>query len=482
MKLGEFFIKLGVKGDVKKLDEAIRKMEAAKAQDKMRLQFKEKIVRINKLISKATKQEHVDRLKNIKAQLTENYANDLKLRKMKEQRKELLNQKNGWGNLVKGAMKYSAVIAGAIGLMDRLGNSVLKANQNYMNFSRQTGISIRDLNKMIGLARLSGMNLPAEQVIGDITNLQQKIFRLSRFGEGSGIFAQLGMNPIGLDADKFIDSLRQRFKSIADPAAKTYVLDSLGLSREWLNVLELSDKEYQDIVVQSRKLQLSEKERKELAKYTLIQQKNNAQWELAKQKAIMAFLPLITQVTEKASGLALKISELLGNDKIVAVARDFAFLLGIAALHSARIAKNLIGAAIGGIGANLGIGKAAATAGTAIGFGSLGGKAVAKAGARAGLGIGAKALAGAGSIATPLGWLLLATTAVDIYNLIKTWWSDEENKTGEESDLPLPEMPQYAQSVSSSMVNNFYNNPAPQQQITDELSAYVNAYLKGAKK
>ena len=86
------------------------------------------------------------------------------------------------------------------------------------------------------------------------------------------------MNPMGMNSDQFIKALRNRFRGLSG-VQKSYALDELGLSREWLTVLELSDDAYSDIVEQSKKLQLTEKERKQLAKYTFIQQQNNMRFQ-----------------------------------------------------------------------------------------------------------------------------------------------------------------------------------------------------------
>ena len=208
MKLGEFFIQLGVKGDTKKLDEAISKMEKAQAKEKTQLQFKEKILRINKLIAKATKAEQVERLKNIKAQIRDNYVNKVRLDNIKTQSSALKAQQAQWAGMLKGVTAFVAGVTAAVIAVDRLANSTLKANQLYTNFSRQTGIPIKNLNKMIGLGRLSGMNMTAEQVASDLGNLQQKIFGLAR-GEDGSAFAQIGINPMGMKSDQFITLLRK---------------------------------------------------------------------------------------------------------------------------------------------------------------------------------------------------------------------------------------------------------------------------------
>lgn len=464
MKIADFFVNIGVKGDTKKLDETIKKLESAKAQEKMRTQFKEKIVKLNKLISQATTEEQRTRLKNLKLAERDNYVNNFKLKKLKEQRAALVEQNAQWSGLVKGVTLFVTGVATAITVMDKLGNSVLKTNQLYTNFSKQTGISITNLNRMAGVAKLSGMNLPVEQVAGDLNSLQQRIFKLALTGEGSGIFAQLGMNPLGMNSDQFINALRSRFKGLNE-VQKSYVLDNLGLSREWLNVLELGDKEYSEIVAQASKLQLSEDERKKLAEYTLMQQKSNMRFELAKQKLLIAAMPLMTKLVELASKIAEAFAESF-DDKKLAVVRDFVALLGLAALHALNIKKHILGA-LGFIGAGLGIGAGAGVAKTA-------GKAAA--------GVGLKTVGKAAfGVSNPLGWLMLAWTAVDIFNLLKQWFTKDTEADTNEPPVDTQQWA-YNQSVSSNMVNHFYNNPVPQQQITTELDLYYQRYLKDAKK
>ncbi|MBQ2175354.1 MAG: hypothetical protein II453_09905 [Alphaproteobacteria bacterium] len=446
MKIADFFINIGTQGDTKELDKAIKKMDEAQAKEKARAQFKEKIVRINRLIEKATKAEQVERLKSIKNQIKDNYVNDIKLKRLKAQSASIKEQNAQWIGLVKGVTAFVTGVTTAVFMMDRLSNSVLKTNQLYTNFSKQTGISIGNLNRMAGLAKLSGMNLPVEQVASDLNSLQQKIFRLGLTGEGSGIFAQLGMNPIGMNSDDFITSLRQRFKGLNE-VQKSYVLDQLGLSREWLNVLDLSDDVYSNLIKESKKLQLSEYERKEIAKYTLIQQQNNMRFELAKQKLLVALLPIMTKLTEAASKFAMAFS----NDKGVSIMRDLAFWLGIAAMRAGVLRK-------------------------ALGF-LTGAGLMAKTGAK----IGAKAALGGSNAWNPVGWGLLIWTAVDIFQLLKQWFTKDTEADDNEAPTDIPPGLQYA-TVSSNIANHFYNNPAPQQAITSELDWYVSRYISGAKK
>ena len=273
MNIGEFIIKIGTQGNTKGLDDAIKKM--SEAEKKTRKQIK-----LMRDLNKATSDQEKELIKKNAAQQDELEG----LKAVKSQQDELTNS-------MKSSMMTSIKFIGAIGatvtMLDRLGNSLLKSNQMYITFEKQTGLGIGRLNRMAGLAQLSGMGLSPEQVAGDLQGLQQKIYRLGMTGEGSGIFAQLGMNPMGMKSDQFIAALRQRTKGMS-AESKSYILSELGLSQEWLNVLELTNEQFAQHIKDSKELQLSEKERKQLAQYTAQQQKNNMRWELAKQRLLIA--------------------------------------------------------------------------------------------------------------------------------------------------------------------------------------------------
>ena len=300
------------------------------------------------------------------------------------------------------------------------------------------------------------MNLPAEQVAGDIASLQQKIFRLGITGEGSGIFAQLGMNPMGMDSDQFINALRKRFQGMSE-MQKSYVLDELGLSREWLNVLNLTDKEYIDFVKQTKELQLTEKERKELAKYTVIQQKNNMRWELAKQKLAIALLPLVTKIMEVASKIAISLENAFGNERFVRVVRDISVLMTAIAIQAGVIKK------------------AFQFLGAFTGFKALGGigKLLAKRGAL---------MAGSATVGGVFGLLLDIGigiwTIVDIFKM----FTNKEDKKDEEPPIDDSELRYQYRNINSNMTNHFYNNPAPQQAVTQELDLVIGRYLASTKR
>ena len=257
MNLGEFIIKIGTQGDTKALDEAIKKMEEAEKKTRKQIKLKQDL-------AKATTEEE-------KALIKKNAAQQDELDKLKDVKLQQSALQNSMQKTISTSLRMIGVISGTVIALDRLGNSLLKSNQMYITFEKQTDMSIGRLNRMAGLARLSGMNLGPEQVASDIQSLQHKIFRFERFGENAQTFGMLGINPRGMKADKLILSLRNALKGYSGQIKSEY-LSELGLSQEWLTILNLTNKEFEKYLKTTNKLQLTEKERKKLAQYTQKQQ------------------------------------------------------------------------------------------------------------------------------------------------------------------------------------------------------------------
>ena len=469
MKLGELFIEIVTKGDANKLKESIRELEKAERKTRRQIELQQKL-------AQATSEEE-------KSLLRLNAKQQQQIDNLKEAEKEQSSFNNAIMGGIGLALRMGAAISGTIVVLDRLGNSLLKANQQYITFGKQTGISISSLNKMSGLASLSGMNLSPEQVASDITSLQQKIYRLGLTGEGSGIFAQLGINPMGMNSDDFIKVLRQRTQGMS-AGSKSYILDQLGLSQEWLNVLELTNDQFAEYIEQSKQLQLSEKERKHLAEYTAKQQRNNMRWELAKQKFLIALMPTIQTIMEAVSSIALKFAETFGNEDYVRILRDIALLMGVAALHAGTLQKAIKGIfAITGLKA-LGtvfgaVSKMALGKGTAKGVGKFLGKRLGMMGATAALGAGGAAATG-GLSAVIAAILEVVFALMLIYDIVKPFFVKQE---ADNEELPEPTESQIAQyrNLNSSIVNHFHNNPQPALEIVQELD-YMNSRFLAASR
>lgn len=467
MNLGEFIIKIGTKGDTKALDDAIKKM--SEAEKKTRKQIK-----LMQDLAKATSDQEKELIKKNAAQQDE--LEGLKQVKTEQEALNASMKKN-----IMTSIKFIGAIGATVTMLDRLGNSLLKSNQMYITFEKQSNISISRLNRMAGLAQLSGTNLSPEQVAGDIQSLQHKIFRFERFGENAKTFGMLGLNPRGMDSDKLILSLRRSLKRYSG-RVKSEILQELGLSQEWLNVLNLSDEQFKDYLKTANELQLSEKERKQLAKYTFQQQKNNMRWELAKQKLLISIMPMVQQIMEVVSKAALAFSKFLDkNPSWLKIFRDILLLLaGNSIIKTIKALSKLLAGGIFGTIAGAG----AKTGGKAL-LGKTGLLGLSKLASKKGIGAvgGVLAKRGAGMLGGlaggPLGVIFSIAmgiwTIVDLFKLFTNKQDEEKQDLTPDPDEGSPRY-QYS-NVRSNMTNNFFNNPQPAKEAIQQLSNYHSLIL-----
>lgn len=454
MKLGELFINLGVQGDTKKLKEALKDMQEAEKKT-ARLIAKEKA------LSEATTDEQ-------KALIKKNFA----LKEEIEETQKLITANEEHERRIKGTigatMKMIGVITAGVIALDRMGNSLIKNNQAYITFNQQTGLSINRLNRMSTLAQLSGAGMSAEQVMGDLQGLQQRIFELGLTGQGSQAFAMLGFNPMGMKSDQVIMALRQRLRGLS-AEQKSYFLNQLGLSQEWLNVINLSDEKFKDYLKTSKELTLSDKERNKLAKYNELQQKNNMRWELAKQKLLITILPVVQRIMEFSSKIALNFANWFEqNPKWLNVFRDILVLMaGGSVIRTIRAFSSLLSGGL--IGTLLGAGagaKVGAKAGGGLLAGFLG-KQVAKKGLLAGGGLLAGSVASGGILPVLIG---IAGVLWTIWDVINAFFNKEEEKDEQEdllSDIDTGGRYVY-HNVNANMTNNFNGVERPTQVAMNE--------------
>ena len=444
MNIGEFIIKIGTQGDTKELEKAIKKLEEAEKKSR-------KLIKTKQALAKATDDEE-------RALIKKNAAQQDELEKLKAAKTEHDALNTAMHKNIMTAVKFVGAFGATVTMLDRLGNSLLKANQMYITFGKTTSIPISRLNRMAGIAQMSGMGLSPEQVAGDLKSLEDKIFGFETMGENAQTFGMLGINPRGMSGDQLILSLRKSLKrKNYSGRAKSRMLSELGLSQEWINVLDMEDDKFNEYLKTSSKLQLDAKERKKLAEFTAKQQQNNMRWELAKQRLLISIMPMVQQIMEVTSKIALKVSTILEqNPKWLYVARDILLLLtGSAAIKNISGLINMFK----GLGAVAGGGLLAKGVGGFIkkrAAGMLGGLAGGPVGAIFSIAMGI--------------W-----TVVDLFKLFLGKEQQDEN-------IPTPDPDEGStryqyHNVKSNMTNNFYNNPQPAKEAIQQLSAYHNLIL-----
>lgn len=260
MKLGELFIQLGVVGDTKPLAKALKQMKQAEGISKVR-------TKVEKQLGRHLKANEVNMIKNATAM----------------------------ANVVTNAFKVATAISGAVLALDRMAQSMIRTNQTFENFQQQTGMSIRQANRFVGAMGLMTGAKP-ENVLGDLTALSQRIYRLGLEGENSKIFQMLGFSPLGMQADEFLNNVRRVVKSKnLSEEATTYITDELGIGREWVGLLRSGDEFYNRMINDSRQLQLTEAERNKLYE---LGYENRLQWmkiNLEYQRFLISVLPMINE-------------------------------------------------------------------------------------------------------------------------------------------------------------------------------------------
>ena len=457
MNLGEFIIKIGTQADTKELEKATRALENAEKKTR-------RLIEYFKELKEATTESE-------KKLVKKNFALNVQKDKLKAVTQEQQAFSASIQKSLMTGLKFIGWATTTITVLDRLGNSLLKSNQAFINFNSSTDISINRLSRMAGLAKLSNMNMSTEQVASDLQSLQHKIFRLERFGEGAQTFGMLGINPRGMKADKLILSLRKSLKGYSGQIKSEY-LSELGLSQEWLTVLNLTDEQFKDYLKTSKELQLTEKERKQLAKFTYQQQKNNMRWELAKQKLLIAIMPLTQQIMEVASKVALEFSKFLDkHPSWLHIFKDILLLLaGNTIIKSVTALSKLLAGGL--FGAMLG----KKTAGKAL-LGATAGAGLARIASKKGLltagGVLAKRGAGmlGGLAGGPIGAVF--SIAMGIWTIVDLFKLFTDKQQEEETD-PLPEPDESTtrymyHNVNSNMTNNFFNNPQPAKEAISQL-------------
>ena len=320
MKLGELFVQLGVKGNTDPLNKTIKQLEEAKKKLSENKQEAQETAKKYELLSKYLKD-----LKNassgqekalIKKTFVEkiNIANiDKQLRKTNQQLNANKKQSQGLSllsNIMKGNVSGALKMAGALGIfvssaiiayktVDRLINSLASANQGMINFQRQTGISFASLNKYASASASVNYNATPEQTAQTMQNLAQNLYDI-RMGRGNiSPYQELAFvggkpfNPMNMSVEELIENVREAIKGVDDVQA-TNIITRMGFTPDDLLMLRMTREEMEKI----NGLFLTGEEREQMNKYSLELKKFRLEWQLLKDRALLAILPTFVKISE----------------------------------------------------------------------------------------------------------------------------------------------------------------------------------------
>lgn len=260
--LGELFVELGVFADTKELQ-----------------QFEEKLKKVNDSMKKASKESSKTNI-NIKG-------------------------------FIKNVRNVALAVSGAIYALNRMTNTLVQNNQEFLNLIRNSDIALSSFQKWNNVGRMFGVKNAAQQ----LASLNQRLFELKLTGRGAEGFMLAGINPMGQDAEGIMEQLRNRVAGLDDTSA-TFLLSQMGLDPSMLHLLRLTRKEFEDFNKEVIGYQLTQKQTEHI-------QALNAQLEIAriklqylKDRAVLAIMPYFVKfmqsVVRVTEGL-MRLVKLTGN-------------------------------------------------------------------------------------------------------------------------------------------------------------------------
>lgn len=291
MKLGEFFVQLGVKGDTKELDKTIKQLEEAERATKRQIKFQQDL-------AKATSEEQ-------KALIRKNYYQNKALDLAKKEKNAIVDKNKAFANTVKGITAIGASALIAYKVIDRMVNSLAVANSRMIAFQRQTGISFASLNKYASASASVNFNATPEQMASTMQTLASNLYDI-RMGRGDiSPYQELAFvggkpfNPMGMSVEQLIESVREAIKGVGDVQA-TNLITRMGFSPDDLLMLRMTREEFEKI----NDLFLSPREREQMNAYSLQIKKMRLEFQLMKDRALLAIIPVFVNLNRYLTDFA----------------------------------------------------------------------------------------------------------------------------------------------------------------------------------
>lgn len=203
--------------------------------------------------------------------------------------KEVKRAENSLKSIIGTATKVATAVVGATIALDRMANSLARNNQEFINFNRQTGLTLDKMQSIATAGMLVDYNFDTSTAMSSLQALESNLAQI-RMGEGNiAPFQILGISPVGKNAYQIIEDLREAIKGIDDMTAVN-LIQQMGLSPQFISVLRLSKAEMQSL---NQELMLSSEERQSLQQYSMELRKITMQFGLLKDRALIAIMPAL---------------------------------------------------------------------------------------------------------------------------------------------------------------------------------------------
>lgn len=311
MSLGDLFVQLGVVGDASEIDDVIKKA-------KTQLELTEKQIKANeKLKGGASKFEKSFKFDKIRQQFA----------KFQSGFNAGMSGKNGVLGLLRGlgqglakvgagglslALGLGVVIGVLAGIVtttikayktiDRLTESLIQDNQQWVNFANQTDLSLKALQGYSGVASMFDKSLGKQGAAGTIQALNDKLFELQLTGEGARGFQIAGINPVGQDAFGVLEQVRKRIGKLNNTQS-AYLLRQIGLDPRLLPMLRMTSAEFERLRKIEERYILTEEQRRNIQELNIQLEIARHKWQYLKDRVILAIMPHFVRLTKNLTFL-----------------------------------------------------------------------------------------------------------------------------------------------------------------------------------
>ena len=218
----------------------------------------------------------------------------------------------------------SIAVSTAFYAINKLTNSLIASNQEFLNLTRNTDIALSTFQKWNNVGRMFGVKNAAQQ----IANLNQRLFELKLTGQGAEGFILAGINPLGQDAEGVMEQLRNRVAGLDDTAA-TFLLNRMGLDPSMLHLLRMTRQEFEELGRTVEKYQLTQEQRAQIQVFNKQLEIARIKLEYLKDRVVLKLLPIFVQFMHSLYGVSKVLKDIVkAIEKIPALKNT---LIGIGA-------------------------------------------------------------------------------------------------------------------------------------------------------
>lgn len=287
MKLGDFFVELGIKSNSKSLKAVEEHINALK---KLQKEVQREIQYEKELAEAQTEEQ--------KARVKKKFAIEKEIDAEEENLKQQKASISNFKGMIRGAIGVATAVAGVVFAVDRMTTALARSNQKLINFQHQTGISLSTLNKYASanvsvnpLASIEGTAGSLQALASNLWDIQLGRGDVSAFQELS-YFSGQEVSVYGKTVEEVIESVRSALTKIPNDVQATNLIQRMGFSPDDLMMLRMTREEFE----KTQKLFLSASERKELEEYGKELNNIHLQIKLVYDRLVLKIFPIFNNL------------------------------------------------------------------------------------------------------------------------------------------------------------------------------------------